>query len=342
MKTPRLIQSLLRPVLLASLLAPAARADQPPDWLLLPSAQVLSPGIYLDQILAPPATTPFAAPAVPADAAPATAVPASAVLPHIRLAPAPAFGQTASLSSTQLLTLVRQQAPDFIGTNWSGASQIRVTRRTRLLGEPELKSMLTSALQTEQVKDLGELELRFPRAWTPIPVPDEPLALKITELPASGVGPNFILRFELATADERAGTWQLAAQAKVWREVPVARSTLRRGQLLHDAEVALEKRDVLLQRDCLDKTSLTDDSLELTENVSAGATLTPRYVRVRPLILRGRLVDALVQDGALSISLKVEVLEDALPGQTVRIRNPKTRREFYGKVQNEQTVVVAL
>ena len=54
------------------------------------------------------------------------------------------------------------------------------------------------------------------------------------------------------------------------------------------------------------------------------------------------LVDAVFQDGTLSISLKVEILEDGLLGQTIRVRNPKTKRELYGKVQNEETVLITL
>ena len=45
---------------------------------------------------------------------------------------------------------------------------------------------------------------------------------------------------------------------------------------------------------------------------------------------------------AESISLKVEALADGLPGQTVRVRNPKTKREFYAKVLEEQIVVINL
>ena len=55
-----------------------------------------------------------------------------------------------------------------------------------------------------------------------------------------------------------------------------------------------------------------------------------------------RAQDALVQDGTMQILVKVEALEDGLPGQTVRVRNLKSRREFRGKVQNEETVTVNL
>jgi flagella basal body P-ring formation protein FlgA len=53
-------------------------------------------------------------------------------------------------------------------------------------------------------------------------------------------------------------------------------------------------------------------------------------------------VEAVFQDGNLTISLKVETLEDGGLGQTVRVRNPKTKRELLGKVQNEDLVLIAL
>jgi flagella basal body P-ring formation protein FlgA len=40
--------------------------------------------------------------------------------------------------------------------------------------------------------------------------------------------------------------------------------------------------------------------------------------------------------------VKAEAMEDGLPGQIIRVRNSKSKREFRGKVQNESTVIVAL
>jgi len=104
----------------------------------------------------------------------------------------------------------------------------------------------------------------------------------------------------------------------------------------------MERRDVLVQRDAFLNFPTEDSSLELTENIPVGLPVLNRSVHARPLIRRGRLVEAVYQDGGLSISLKVESLEDGSLGQTVRVRNPKTKRELIGKVQNEQTVLIAL
>ena len=122
----------------------------------------------------------------------------------------------------------------------------------------------------------------------------------------------------------------------------MARTPLRAAQSLKNADITLERRDVLLQRDIFLNYPSIDDTLEIAENVQPETPLLNRMIRVRPLILRGHIVEGLYQEGTLSISLKVEVLEDGLLGQTVRVRNPKTKRELNGKVQNEQTVLIAL
>ena len=99
---------------------------------------------------------------------------------------------------------------------------------------------------------------------------------------------------------------------------------------------------MLTLRDALPVSALQDGSLELAENISAGVPLVSRSVRPHDVILRGKLLDAIVQEGTLSISVKVEALENGRLGQSIRVRNIKSRKDFLGKVQNEQTVYVSL
>ncbi len=281
--------------------------------------QVDSSGVFLDQLLEAPADQP---------------------LQHVRVAPAPAWGQAIVLSSAQVVEFLQQHAPEVAATNLTGAPKIRVTRRSRQLDETELKQMLTTVLQRDVVKEKGELELRFARPWASIVVPDEALALKVVDRPAGGLGASSVLRVELVCGEERVGNWQLVAQARVWRDVPVAQSTLKRGQLLRDADITRERRDVLALREALPISALEDGSLEIAEMLQAGQPLLSRSVRIKPAVLRGRVVEALILEGTMTISMKVEALEDGLPGQRVRVRNPKTKREFFGKIQDEQTIVV--
>jgi flagella basal body P-ring formation protein FlgA len=239
-----------------------------------------------------------------------------------------------------LTGLASEPSGTFSSTN--AATDSVAAPRPHSLGEAELRDLLTTALQREHVRDRGELELRFTRVWSPATVPDGEATVNILDLPSAGVSPNFIVRFELRAAGQVVGTWQMPVQAHVWREIWVTRAPLKRGQLLSEADRAKERRDVLSLRDaCLE--DVPDESLyEIAEALPAGAPLYTSSVKLRRLVRRGQVAEAVVQDGAMSVSLKVEVLEDGVLGQFIRVRNPQSKREFRGKVENEQTILVSL
>jgi len=283
--------------------------------------KVDSTGIFLNQLLTPSL---------------------HATLPIIRLAPAPPWGQTISLSRQQLHDLIKEADPELNLTNWSGPELVKIGRRVRQLCEADVTEMIRAALQRDYVGAGGKLEIHFTRPWTPLAVPDEEISLQLTELPPAGVLPNLVAGFELWCGKERVGTWQAPLQARVWREIPVAHAPILRGQLLSQADITLERRDVLSQHETCIEFPVTDSLLEASGGIPAGAPVFSRMTRARPVMRRGQLVEAVFQDGPMMISLKVEALEDGTLGQTVRVRNPKTNRELYGKIQNQDLISIAL
>jgi len=62
-----------------------------------------------------------------------------------------------------------ENSSELITSNWSGATLIRVSRRTRQFTDSDLTDLLTATLQRESVKDRGELELHLTRPWAPSP-----------------------------------------------------------------------------------------------------------------------------------------------------------------------------
>lgn len=247
--------------------------------------------------------------------------------------------------------LYASEPSDFQTSNQSSESAVTansaVTPETgklppRAFTETDLVELLTSTLQREYVKDKGELELHLTRPWTTRNVPNEPLTIKIQDLPPNGVTASFITRCELRTARESLGSWQISAQARIWRDVWVARSYLKRGELVADSQIEQERRDILSLHEPLAEFSAGDTSLELSESLQPGSPLLARSVKVHPVIRRGQSADALVQEGSLSITMKVEALEDGAPGQTIRVRNSQSRRDIHGKVLDEKTILVSL
>lgn len=213
---------------------------------------------------------------------------------------------------------------------------------TRHLESDELCDLLAAGLRQRGGGIAGEWEVRLTRPWVSLAVPDEPLKAEIMEPSAERMGPTSLLRFELRAGGRLLGSWQAPAQAKLWSEVLVARSNLPRGLALNEASLAPERREVLGLRGALTELPSNADAYELSESITAGSPLLARAVKARPVVFRGQMADAVVKDGAMVISLKVEVMEEGTPGQIVRVRNPQSHRELRGKVQDEHTIAIPM
>jgi flagella basal body P-ring formation protein FlgA len=306
-------------VLFSSQFIGGLQASEPPAFQLAPAAEVTGDGVFLQQ-----------------------AVKSSQPLPALRLCDAPQIGTTKDLSRAQINDLLTVIAPDLVTTNWTGADSIHILRRSHTLNEADVLALLTATLQKNYVEDQGQLELNLTQPWIAPVVPDEPLTVKILELPTAGVTRSFIARFQLCTATEIVGTWDVTLQAHIWCEVWVAHSDLARGELLADADVIRDRRDVLTTHEALADFSPGDMTLQLADSVPADGILLARDLKLRTVIHRGQVADAILQDGALSITMKVEALEDGAPGQTIRARNTVSLHDLSGKVVDEHTIEVSL
>ena len=291
-------------------------------WTLLPQAQVTSAGVFLDQVVAGFETN---------------------AAGHVRLCDAPAVGRSTQFTTAQIQALIRSAAPAWSSQTWTGAPTVQITRRMRLLPASEILQSISEALQKEFVRDQGELELRFSRPWTAVPIADEPYETRCIDVPAAGLAPSMFLRFELISGAETLGAWQSPMEARLWRKVWVAREPLKRGAALSASDISLERRDVLrTPRDLLPETFDVERGWQIADQVNPGQILMKRVVQLRVVVQKGQMVDALLKDGALSIAIKAEVLDPGAPGQIIRVRNPNSRRELRGKVINEQTVQLLL
>jgi len=227
-------------------------------------------------------------------------------------------------------------APVIVGTT-------NTAPRDGTLDEAALTRLLTDALQQQYVGAGGELDLRLTRPWPTRPAPEGPLTLKILDMPNSGVGSTFIVSFEINTANGGSlGHWQYPVAAHLWREIWVARAMLKPGELVAEADIARERRDVLALHSPLAEFAEGDPALEVAESVPAGSPLLAYAVKLHPVIRRGQMADALIQDGALNVTMKVQALEDGTPGQLIHLRNLESNHDFSGKVLDGRTVLVPL
>ena len=204
----------------------------------------------------------------------------------------------------------------------------------------QLLLLLTSRLQPTQGEDV--LELRLTREWKPVFVPLGQIDLRILDKPVAGLSSHLLVRFELISDGRPLGVFSAFVQARLLRDVWIAPSTLGRGKSLAEVDLRKEKRDVinLRERTWSQDLSFQLSDFHLAESVPAGAIVFARHVRLRPVMKRGEQVQAIIKDDFMSVSAKVEVLQDGAPGDMVLARNLRTKKIIRGKVLNEDTIQV--
>lgn len=191
------------------------------------------------------------------------------------------------------------------------------------------------------MKKNSTIEVRLSRPWSPVTVTNKNGSLKLLESPNS-VMPSMLVRFGWQNGSAVESSWQVVIYVKLWADVIIASKPLARGTILSSTDISYTKKDILQIRDYLTSLPENISEIELTENIAQGQMILPRSIRVKPIVRRGQLADAYHIDGALNISLKVEVMEDGASGQYIKIRNPQTRKELKGKVKNDGSIEICL
>jgi flagella basal body P-ring formation protein FlgA len=193
-----------------------------------------------------------------------------------------------------------------------------------------------TALLLEHYQPAGELVLSFARPRPPTAPADATLALEScpTELSSQ-------LLVNVRATDNAGHVTEclLVLHAELWRNGWTLREPVANGDPVRPDTLDVRRYDSLRDHDAL----AVDPSLDLdfARNVPAGRLLTWHDVARRPLVHRGQPVEVSAMDGALTVTLRALSLQDAARGESVRVRNLDTNKEFTAVVTAESKAVVS-
>ncbi len=188
--------------------------------------------------------------------------------------------------------------------------------RTALLAD--VASQLSAHFRSE-----GELLLESVR---PLHLPSSatPLAVEVLEFPVA-LASSMIVRVRVGATDSVEHT--LVVRAQLSREVWVTRAPSERDASFDPAQLDTRRVDVLRERDSI---PVTESCADYTFNrvVPAGRILAWRDVSRRALVKRGQVIEVSAVDGTLSITMKALAMENGAAGETVKVRNLDSKKEF--------------
>jgi flagella basal body P-ring formation protein FlgA len=178
----------------------------------------------------------------------------------------------------------------------------------------------------------GDLVLEPVRPWSlggeaaAVATPER-WSIRVVEYP-SALSSAILVRVLISDPEGRTEEQTLALRAQLWREAWVARTPIERGAALDPAACDLRRIDSLRDREALSTSILQPGDWMFQRSVPAGRLLSWRDVARRALVRKGDVIEVAAVDGPLQITLKAQAMQDGGRGETVRVRNLDSKREF--------------
>lgn len=256
---------------------------------------------------------------------------------NIQLWRAPQAGQRIVLSREQVMARLNDVDPD-LGRQSIIPREITFQRGARVYNHDELETMVIEYLRPRINSMGGEVEFRDFRLPTPVYLENafEKIEVESSTEPAPG---RISLRINIVDAHGSVSK-RLTGNvfADVWVTVACASRPLNRGDIVNPGDVSFERKNLAYLRD--DVWDGRTGPWRIRSSVGQGQPIFMRVLEGIPVVSRGDQVSLVYQGQHVTLSVPVEVLEDGQKGDSIMVRNMRSRKEIVGLVQDGGTVVV--
>lgn len=189
----------------------------------------------------------------------------------------------------------------------------------------------------------GELQLELLRTW-PLPASATVESLrswsvKLIEFPTT-LASSLLLRVRVSGPEGFVRDDTLQCRAQLWRDAWVVQTPSDRGAPFDPTQCDIRRIDALRDREAVPATFVNSVDWSYLRPVPAGKLLTWRDLARRALVRKGDVIEVAAVDGPLQITLKAMAMQDGGKGETVRVRNLESRREFAALVVGENRAQV--
>lgn len=181
------------------------------------------------------------------------------------------------------------------------------------------------------------------RAFGKLRTYGEDVSFKILEL-YSDFKPlgNLLLPLEISEKGKPKARIFLQAKVEVYKDVAVAKRTIKKGKVLTKGDLKLEKRDVALLPQKYVTLLLPLIGKEAKMTIPKRSILFSWMAGELPVVRRGEKVKILVSGQNLLIEAKGTALEDGYPQEEIKVKRPGAKRILQAVVKGPGQVEVKL
>jgi len=138
--------------------------------------------------------------------------------------------------------------------------------------------------------------------------------------------------------------WQIYVpiQVKAFGPAVISKRALPRGTILHANDLSIATRELSSAMRGYYTSPDEIEGMELRYSLANGSIIGPKSVKPRHLVKRGDIVTILAETNGLHIRVKGMALMDGFRGQSIRIKNTRSKRVLQGEVVASRTVRIRL
>lgn len=298
--------------------APAAESEHGASWILKSEAVVSGDNIRLNDIIELKDGKP---------------------IPDFSIHQSPNIGEPIHWHKNKVYELVNNVFPGILQPVGLGAQWVKIRKESRSLESDELLELINQSISQHIGEINGHLEMSLAREWRPVEVPLNAINIELINPESIQLASIVVVKFHITDQDSKLGPYYVQLRCRCLTEVLMGDEGIQRGSKLTPDVVRWATQDVLSLRNPLTRDNFDpEDPYQTVRSIREGSPILLRDVRRQPLILRRDIVTAILDNGALQISVKALAEEEGYKGDIIRVTNLRSNKEFYARVIRRNVV----
>ncbi len=260
------------------------------------------------------------------------------ILAQLPIASSPAPGKSKNLYVVSVINTLRNRK-EAVGVDWQGSPTISVTRLATKVTKADLETILGQFLKANSGRlPQAEIRLHILHAPQELLLPAGTLSWQVTPSRAAILGStSFSVAF--AVDGKPAGNCIVRGRLEALGDVAVAAIPLRKGEILNERSIRIEKQDLsVLDDPFTKKTQLI--GRETARTITAGTILDHDNITDPSIIHRGDMITIIARKGPMQLSTKGLAKQDGHLGEIIRVKNISSNKVIYCRVDRPGIVSV--
>ena len=253
-------------------------------------------------------------------------------------------GSVSSLGETRAIDIMSirdflEKRPWAHGVILEGASRVEVSRATLRVPEERLMQAGREFVESSMPWDSDRTRVIAVKAEEVL-APEGRIEFEFTPQRGEEYVGDVVLLITVKSDGETVRQVWWRGEVRVETDVLVANRFLERGHVIGQDDVTF--KTVTLDRTRQGEAVSPGEIVgkKLRRSLRPGQSIGLRMVEEPPVIKRGEMITVVAESGLMRVSMKAQAREDGCLGDTIRVMNPASKKEFSGQVAGSSLVKV--